>query len=71
MCFCTDNQAAVWCIKHHGFSQMKILLTGSASLDLAHSHKLCLTAQYLPGSQNICADALSWFTMSSVEWCLH
>lgn len=54
-----------WCIKHQGSSYSKALF------DLASSHHLCITAQYFPGHQSICADTLSWFTMSPVEGRLH
>ena len=68
--FLIDNQVAVACINKQG-SRSRILLEIAESLfRLAEARQISLTAQYLPGTENQWADALSRLSTSSVEWTL-
>lgn len=70
--FQLDNQVAVSCIKRQGSSRSAILLTVTESIFLlASARNLTLSAQYLPGKENIWADALSRRQSRSVEWSLN
>ncbi|KAK3885786.1 hypothetical protein Pcinc_010021 [Petrolisthes cinctipes] len=66
--FRMDNQIAIQCIWHQGSSHSLLLLSISEELfDLAAANHLHLTASYLPGRDNVWADALSHQRASSVE----
>ena len=68
ICFEMDNTVAVHCIVHQGSSRSEQLLSLSEQIfDLAQGLHLHLSAKYLPGTDNVWADALSRFKGSSVE----
>ncbi|KAK4303805.1 hypothetical protein Pmani_024208 [Petrolisthes manimaculis] len=67
--FRMDNQVAVHCIRWQGFSHSLLKLSITEDLfDLAAARQIHLSASYIPGRDNVWADALSRQRMSSVEW---
>ena len=69
--FQLDNQVAVRCLNRQGSSRSAILLAVTESIFLlASARRLALSAQYLPGQENVWADALSRRRATSTEWSL-
>ncbi|KAG0719101.1 hypothetical protein GWK47_051190 [Chionoecetes opilio] len=69
LCFEMDNMVAVHCLARQGTSKSALLLSLSEQIfGLAARFHLHLSARFLPGVENVWADALSRFRGSSVEW---
>ena len=69
VCFRMDNSTAVSCVNCQGTARSDILLSVTENLfRLAETRHMTLSTQFLPGSRNQWADALSRFKDSSVEW---
>ena len=69
ICFAMDSQVAVYCINAGGSSRSWALLDASERLHReAESRGITLSAVYVPGQDNVWADALSRHSTSSVEW---
>lgn len=62
------SQAVVWCLSSKGTFRLEAASPFfEAIFDLTHTRHL-LSAQYLPGRQNIWADKLSHWAELSLEW---
>ncbi|MPC62796.1 hypothetical protein E2C01_056887 [Portunus trituberculatus] len=64
-----DNTSAVHCLNRQGYSKSEVLLSLLERIfQEASVRSLHLSALYVPGEENLWADALSCFQHTSVEW---
>ncbi|MPC59089.1 hypothetical protein E2C01_053104 [Portunus trituberculatus] len=64
-----DNASAVHCLNRQGSSKSEALLSLSERIfQEASVRSFHLSALYVPGEENLWADALSRFQHTSVEW---